>query len=225
MGDHLRRAIQRIGERYSPPADAFDRVVQQRERHRRQSRILAGLVALLVVAGATSLLVRAFGFPGGPAGDGASLVAAADDQATPTPEETPEETPTPPNCPVVGEGGYQATLAPASGTPGSTVMISGPVPMYRPDGTYDPARELEIEIWWNVASNEWDILLPGGDEPSPGGPGPVQVVAEEDVSDMCSFQLEFTVPDVPSGTYNVLVLEVGGDGAAVYSETPFEVTS
>jgi hypothetical protein len=41
--------------------------------------------------------------------------------------------------------------------------------------------------------------------------------------DTCSFSVSFTVPDVPPGTYPIVVLQEGGGGSSIEASLAFRV--
>jgi len=122
------------------------------------------------------------------------------------------------------EGDYDPSLAPASGPPGSTAVISGPLPMYGEGGAIHGSPDT-IEVWWNADPELfWKV---DSANPSPFAPGPVVSLARQDVRGRCTFEARFRVPDAPDapqGKYIVLVLQTFGEGSAAVGHQLFEVT-
>ena len=122
-----------------------------------------------------------------------------------------------PGCPPVSPGVYGPTMTPSAGPAGSTVTITGRVPMYGEDGAFqEPTGTLQV--WWNVLDqgDSWLALLPGGDSPSPALPGYVSLVAEIQIPDACTYEATFTVPDVGPGSYPLTLLSSDATSATSY---------
>lgn len=139
----------------------------------------------------------------------------------------PIETATPPDCPPVAEGGYEARVAPAAGPTESEVTISGPVPLYGEDGSYKGPGDA-IEFWWNADPNQPETLLSfrsGGPEPVPANPEENVVrLGSIDPESHCTFEFQFEVPDASPGDYPIAVLQYGGGGGGLYDDAQFQVT-
>jgi hypothetical protein len=73
----VRRVLERVHRQFTPPGDAFERLLTYRARRRHRQRLTAVLLALIVAAAGTGLAVRAF-----------------QQNATPAPAETPTPEPT-----------------------------------------------------------------------------------------------------------------------------------
>jgi hypothetical protein len=122
-------------------------------------------------------------------------------------ERASKASPTPPDCPPVGEGEYRIELSESSGAPGSTIEVTGPTPIYAEDGSYrEPSGE--IQLWWNANPDEWESVLPGGQEPVPDEPGEVLLVGTAQLAGTCTFRTSFTVPDVPPGDYTIVSAQI-----------------
>lgn len=131
----------------------------------------------------------------------------------------------PPVCPVPAHGPFGAQALPASGSPGDRVMVSGPMPFQHEDGTYDQRLDESMIAWWNVNPSDW-VYLSSVPEPTPSpvGPGPA-IRLGEDGKGMCSFDIPFTVPDVPPGVYPIAVIGTTGGSSTLEASIEFEVTS
>jgi hypothetical protein len=130
-----------------------------------------------------------------------------------------------PDCPQARSSweGATTTLEPTSGAAGSRATISGPVPLFHKDGSYDGPDD--FHVWWNVAQKDWEFLVPGGDA-QPAGPGPVEDLGIVREPPACDFELTFEVPDAPPGIYSIVVIQEGGGGFGLYGgkAMAFEVT-
>lgn len=122
----------------------------------------------------------------------------------------------PPDCPPVAEGGYQLTMAPRAGAPGTEVTLSGPVPLFREDGSYGGTDD-QIDFWWNVDPDQWFTAMPGHDPgPAGAGGGSTTFLGSEELGDSCRFEFVFQVPDYQPGDYPVIGLIQGGGGGGLY---------
>ncbi len=135
-------------------------------------------------------------------------------------ERASEASSTPPDCPTVSEGGYQIELSETSGTPGSSVEVSGPTPLYAEDGSYRPP-DSEIQLWWNADPDEWESVLPGGQEPVAERPGDVVLIGTAQLAGTCTFSTTFTVPDSPAGSYRIVPVDFGWEDKDSFSTTFF----
>ena len=197
---------------------------REKERRDKRRRIQAGVVGIVAAIGIFVLLLQAFS----PIGGRVQVPPLGEPTPTGQPTPTDQPTPTPPSCTPV-EGQYHASLTPSSGPAGSSVQVSGPRPLYNYDESppFD-SSPLTFEVWWNVTPDQWERLLPSwtGPSPSPTGPGNVVLVGEVTTEPVCEFQLQFTVPDVPPGSYPIVVMEIWDGGGALYDSDlqTFEVT-
>lgn len=127
-----------------------------------------------------------------------------------------------PDCPSV-EGGNASVVDPVSGTPGLTSTVSGTLPPpYQESGLR--VSQWKIEVWWNLAAAPgWASFSL---EPPPAAqPSPVVLLGEQATGATCSYDVAFTVPDVPPGTYTIVVIRYGGGGATSFPQTTFDVTA
>jgi hypothetical protein len=89
-----REVVDRLGRRFPDMDDPFERLVRRRDRKRRNQRIGAGVVAVLIALAAAGAFARAITFHGGPA-----------DEPIPTVTVTPSIEPLP-----LDEGVFSVTL-------------------------------------------------------------------------------------------------------------------
>lgn len=119
----------------------------------------------------------------------------------------PSDCAVPKNYPLV------STMSSEAGTAGTKVVVTGTVPFYQQDGTFDASQS--IEVWWN-ANPETYWELDGSEATGVNPDSPVQQLGEQPSNAACDFEIAFTVPEVPEGKYNVVILERAGDGMALY---------
>jgi hypothetical protein len=201
--NEVREAIDRVGSRFDPPGDGWGDLSRRRRGARTRRRITVGALALAIAAGGSLLAVRAF--PASTPETRSKLKVAATwpaaFAATPTAARATE-----PECPTPnGDSPPQVILSSASGTAGSSIEVSG---------TFQ-THQLWLQLWWNADEDGIGRKVdpppwpPTGPElqSGPAGPGPVVEVASvagPAVTGDCSFQTQFTVPDVGPGTYQLL---------------------
>lgn len=120
----------------------------------------------------------------------------------------------PSDCAVPKDYPLDATVNPQAGTIGTNVVVTGPVPFYEQDGTFD-ASEI-IEVWWNADPETYWDLLNGSEALAVNPNSPVQRLGEQPANEACDFKITFTVPDVPEGKYNVVIIHGQAGGVALY---------
>src|SRR6476661_9557719 len=125
---------------------------------------MGGVLAFAVVAAGSFAAVHAFrsGSPKGSAG--------------------------PAKCPArTGTGAYDTTLRPSSGRSGSTVAVSGPLPVTRENGTYGGQTATEVDVYWNLNFDKWWSVL--GNSPSPVASvtgAPVKLLGKQSIATLCT---------------------------------------
>jgi hypothetical protein len=130
----------------------------------------------------------------------------------------------PPICPAPAGGGYGAELSAEEGAAGDQVTVSGPMPFQRKDGSYDTSGQTRMIVWWNASPKDWPYLSSFSNvDPSPAVQGSPLLRLGEGGGDTCSFSVSFTVPDVPPGTYPIVVLQEGGGGSSIEASLTFRV--
>lgn len=135
---------------------------------------------------------------------------------------------------VTGPAGYDTHLSPAAGPSGTTVTISGALPVTGEDGTV-AGQATEIFAYWNLAfgsgGTEWTSVYTAPVAAVAGSP--VQRLATQDVAGLCSYRFEATIPSVPPGAYPIEVLykwqpgypDGSGWGEASFAPANFQVTT
>ena len=133
-----------------------------------------------------------------------------------------------------GAGVYNTGLSPASGPPGSTVTVTGPLPVTSEDGSNVGQTATEVDVYWNLNFEKWWSVLGNSPSPLPSVAGsPVQLLGTQDVSKLCTYEVQVTIPSVAPGTYPIEVLyqapgqeapSGGGTTFASFAPADFQVT-
>ena len=229
--NELGRLIERLGEKFEPPSDSFNRLLRYRQKRQRRRYVVGLAFAVLVASAGTFSGAQAFNGSTGKTHFGASNAALSQPLCpTPTPVVNGKAVSGPSRLNF-----YEVALSPAAGPAGSTVAVSARIPFLGPGGAYEP-NTTTVEVWWNLDfSAWWSAFSPS---PTPAVPGsPVVFLGKEDVTRLCSLQVHVQVPSVPPGTYPIVVLygsAVGTTasdaparfaGATSYGPVSFDVTS
>lgn len=229
--------IEQLREQYPRPSaeaterarDAFATAVRGQEplRQPRRRRLLAvGVTAIVVGVGAAAAWVA---FHGNANPHGPRIVRAANVALTVS--TTTADT----NCPArYGDGVYNTGLSPASGPPGSTVTVSGPLPVTSEDGSNVGQTASQVDVYWNLSFDKWWSVLGNSPTPVTSVPvSPVKVLGTQDVAKLCTYQVQVKIPSVPPGTYPIEVLyqapgheapSGGGTTFASFAPANFQVT-
>ena len=194
---------------------------QQQQRGRRRLLLALAVAALVVGAGAAAVRVA---FQGSAKAHGPRIVRASNVALTVS------STTAVMNCTArYGAGAYNTGLSPASGPPGSTVTVSGPLAVTSEDGSNVGQTATEVDVYWNLNFDEWWSVL--GNSPSPVASvagSPVHLLGTQDVSKLCTYQVQVRIPSVAPGTYPIEVLyrgpDQGGPSFASFAPADFQVT-
>jgi hypothetical protein len=224
-----------LQERYPRPStDATERAraavavaVREKEPVRRRPRLLGLAVAAAVVGGGAAAAWAAF--QDSAHAHGPRIVRASNVALT-VPATTAAT-----NCPArYGDGVYDTGLSTTSGPPGSTVTVSGALPVTSEGGSNVGQTATEVDVYWNLNFDKWWSVL--GNSPSPLASvagSPVQLLGTQDVAKLCTYQVQVRIPSVPAGTYPIEVLyqapgseapSGGGTAFASFAPTNFQVT-
>jgi hypothetical protein len=128
----------------------------------------------------------------------------------------------PPVCPMPATGGFGATPSATEGAPGETVTIDGPMPFQHEDGSYDHTGGNFMSAWWNASPDDWEALSSSTATPSPATTGPLLRLGESGRG-ACSFSIAFTVPDVPPGSYPIVVMQESPNSSTMEAALTFTV--
>jgi len=113
-----------------------------------------------------------------------------------------------PKCPArTGTSAYATNVRPASGAPGSTVTVSGPLPVTNENGAYGGQTATQVEAYWNLDHRKWWSVL--GASPSPlrsVAGSPVKLLGKQGVAKLCTYEVRVTIPKVARGKYPIEVL-------------------
>jgi hypothetical protein len=130
-----------------------------------------------------------------------------------------------PSCPVrTGHGAYDTSLSPSTGPPGTTVTVSGPLPVVNEAGRDVGQTATTIDAYWNLDFAKWWSAL----GPSPLGSvaaSPVQHLGKQDVTQLCRYRVRVEIPSVRPGTYPIEVLYGHSKNRASFAPADFRVTS
>jgi hypothetical protein len=224
----LKQTLEDLAERFEPPSDGFARYLRKHEQRRQQrQRLLAVTLSALVLAAGAIAGVEAFSGKTQTAFAGIrSFKAAATYSTTATQQECPALSKTPDN-----PNPYGSVLSTASGPAGSTVTISGHLPVLDEAGSYVGPGNPDISAYWNLDFDHWTSILTSPDSPSASvAESPVEHLGTYHVTGGCDFQMQVTVPSVPPGTYPIVLLYWyggSGDGSGGSANLPvnFHVTA
>jgi hypothetical protein len=123
---------------------------------------------------------------------------------------------------------YTPSLTPARGSPGTTVLLTGVLPVRNEAGKIVLSQQTEkLEAWWNLEPRRWVSAVAENRTPAPARPGAVAQVSTVTVPRPapCRYSIPFTVPKAPEGRYPVELLYFGGGSAARSRPAIFTVTS
>jgi hypothetical protein len=113
------------------------------------------------------------------------------------------------DCPVpTGAGVFDTHLSPSSGPAGTTVTVSGTLPVTGEGGTDIGQTVTEVFGYWNLAfgsgGTEWTSVSTSPQAAVAGSA--VQQLGTQDTGNLCGYRFEVTIPSVPSGSYPIEVL-------------------
>jgi hypothetical protein len=122
--------------------------------------------------------------------------------------------------------GYLPQIEPSTGPVGSTVTLTGTLPLWDDPASMARPGVRALEVWWNLTPSHW--LTARGGEPAPVSARPGRALRELRAmvpgATSCTYQLVFRVPRVAAGTYPVDVLYRTVVGAANLPAVAFKVT-
>lgn len=204
----LRQTLEDLGDRFEPPRVGFADYLRRGEKRRqhRQHLLVFTLSTLVLAAGAVAA-VEAFNGTTQKALAGIpSFKAAATVSTTDTQHKCPALSRTDNNDDSTNP--YIPVLSPSSGPAGSTVTISGPLPVVDEAGTYVGPGNPNISVYWNLDLDHWTSILTSPNSPTASVTGsPVQHLGTQQVTGgACNFQIQVTIPSVAPGTYPIQLL-------------------
>jgi len=115
-----------------------------------------------------------------------------------------------------GTGWYDSTVRPASGSAGTTVLVSGRLP----EGRQPPS---EVVAYWNLDFGHWTTISSSSPEAAVAG-SPVRFLGTRNVSGSCSYRVRVTIPGVAPGRYPLEVLYGNARFGASFAPVEFRVT-
>ena len=205
----LRNTFEDLAERFEPPSDGFPRFLRRyQERRQRRHRLTIFTLSLLVMAAALVAAVEA----------GRGNASAGRPIALQPP---PASRTAAPDCSVpTGSGVFDTHLSSSSGPAGSTVTVSGMLPVVSEDGRDVGQNSTAVLVYWNLDFDHWPSIA----SPSPAtavSGTPVQQLGTQNVANSCTYQVQVTIPSVPAGTYPIEVLYEGPDTSGGWSGASF----
>jgi hypothetical protein len=219
-----KQVLEDIADRFEPATDGFARCLRlhQERRERRQRVVALTLLALLVaaasIAGIEASRASAAKFP-----TALHLSKAAATQPT---------TPPPPLCAANAHvTSFTPTLSSSSGSPGSTVTVSGPLPVLDESGQLIGQTSNEVIAYWNLDLNHWTTALTSPMSPAAAVAGSaVELLGTQDVAGVCHYSFEVKIPTgAAPGTYPIQLLgessDATGVGTAPFPPVNYQVTA
>ena len=134
----------------------------------------------------------------------------------------------PAHCSVLaGPGAYDSDVRPSSGPAGSTITVSGRLPVVNEAGQDVGQTANRVDVYWNLAFRKWWTAL--GPSPLASVPGSaVKLLGKQGVANRCTYRIKIEIPSVPPGRYPIEVLsqapDKGGPSTASFAPANFEVT-
>lgn len=205
-----KQVLEDMAERFDPPtADGFARCLRlHHERRQRRQRLTILTLSLLVVAAGLLAAVEA--------GRGNASVGRPIALQPP-----PSSSTTSPKCPVPkGEGVFNTHLSNSSGPAGSTVTVSGTLPVVSEDGNDVGQNSTAVVVYWNLDFDHWPSISSPSPMTAVSGT-PVQQLGTQNVANSCTYQVQVTIPSVPAGAYPIEVLYEGPDPSGGWSGASF----
>jgi hypothetical protein len=123
-----------------------------------------------------------------------------------------------PHCPAkTGEGVFDPTLSPSSGAAGTTVTVSGPLPVLDESGAYVGQTASQVIAYWNLNLDKWWTALKSPLSPTPAVAGSaVQLLGTQEVAGVCNYSFQVKIPSgVAPGTYPIQLLTEASDATGV----------
>lgn len=202
-----KQILEDMVERFDPPTDGFARCLRlHHERRQRRQRVVAvTLLALVVmaasIAGIEASRANAAKFPSALHFSRAAATQTQHPQCTANAKLT----------------SFTPSLSSSSGSPGSTITVSGPLPVLDESGTLIGQTSNEIIAYWNLDLNHWETALTAPLSPAPAvAASAVQLLGTQDVASVCNYSFQIKIPSsVPSGTYPIQLLTEASDETGV----------
>lgn len=130
----------------------------------------------------------------------------------------------PADCPTpTGTGYYDPTVRPSAGRPGSTVTLSGRLPVLSESGQDVGQSSTEVVAYWNLDVSRWPSVATPTPAKADAG-SPVELLGARSVAGLCSYRVRGTIPPAPPGTYPIDVLYGDVHGEASFAPADVRVT-
>jgi hypothetical protein len=202
-----KHVLEDMAARFDPPSDGFARCLRlHHERRQRRQRVVAVMLLALVVAAAAV------------AGIEASRASAAKFPSALHVSKTAATQAQHPQCAANAKlTSFIPSLSSSSGSPGSTITVSGPLPVLDESGTLVGQTASEVIAYWNLDLNHWETALTAPLSPTAAVAGSaVQLLGTQDVASVCNYSFQIRIPSsVPSGTYPIQLLTEASDETGV----------
>jgi hypothetical protein len=203
-----KQLLEDIAERFEPATDGFARCLHllQQRKQRRLRLVALTLSALLVaaasVAGIEASRANAAKFP-----SALHFSKTAATQSNTHPQCTD-------NANITD---FTPTLSPSSGSPGSTITVSGPLPVLDEAGTPVGQTATEVIAYWNLDLDNWESALTSPVSPSAAVAGSdVQLLGTANVAAVCNYKFQIEIPSSAApGTYPIQLLIESSDETGV----------
>jgi len=130
-------------------------------------------------------------------------------------------------APPAGQtGAYLPKLSSSSGPTGSTVMVSGRLPLFDEAGKYVGPGTPSISAYWNLDLDHWTSILrtPGSPSASVAGT-PVDYLGNHHVTGGCEFTMRVRIPSARPGKYPIVFLYRYSNGSDTSGAVNFRVTA
>ena len=130
----------------------------------------------------------------------------------------------PPECrPPTGTGFYDSSVYPASGPAGSTVVVSGRLPVVSESRRNTGQNSTEVTAYWDLDLDNWPSIATASPVAAVAG-SPVSLVGLQNVAGQCTYHVRVAVPSAPPGKYPIEVLYGDVHGSASFGPASFRVT-
>jgi hypothetical protein len=128
------------------------------------------------------------------------------------------------SCPrPSGTDYYAPRVSPESGPAGTTLTVSGRLPVLSESGQDVGQTATEVVAYWNLDFDHWTSLADRA--PLAAVPGsPVKLVGTQNVATRCTYHVRVRVPSASTGTYPLEVLYGDPQGSASFAPVDFRVT-
>jgi hypothetical protein len=219
----MRQTLEDLAGKFEPPTDGFAAYLHgHQERGQRRQRVLLATLLVLLIAAASIAGIEASRASAAKFPTALHFSKAAATQPT---------TPPPPLCAANAHiTSFTPTLSSSSGSPGSTVTVSGPLPVLDESGQLIGQTSNEVIAYWNLDLNHWTTALTSPLSPAAAVAGSaVELLGTQDVAGVCDYSFQVKIPTgAAPGTYPIQLLGESSDATGVatfpYPPANYQVT-